>query len=328
MADSISQHRPVPRWVHALAVLTVCASLPLVFLGAEVTTRQVGMVDPQGLRTPWHIFTAPLRERGLGYVIEHSHRFAGWIVGLFSIVVAVSLWVLVRQNRVRWLGWLAMFMVGAQGILGIFRVQLNALLGPNLALIHGCFAQLVLAALVAVAVVTSPAWWGPLTESDRPGLRRLALLVSLLVYAQIVFGAFVRHFHHPLAQRAHVLFAFAVTTGVVLVVRAAWGRETGRGPRRAAFVLAGLVLLQVMLGVEAWIGRFGSGVPVELQSANPALDYVRSAHFVVGAMVFATSITLTLLLWRPLARAEAVVNPTADRLAGRQLPAVQIGSAV
>src|SRR5262249_26061423 len=206
MADSISQRRPVPRWVHALAVLTVCASLPLVLLGAEVTTRQVGMVDPQGLRTPWHIFTAPLRERGLGYVIEHSHRFAGWIVGLFSIVVAVSLWASARRSPVRWLGWLAMGMVGAQGILGIFRVQLHVLLGPNLALIHGCFAQLVLAALVAAAVVTSPAWWGPRTEEDRPGWRRLALLVNILVYTQIVFGAFVRHFQHPLAQRAHVLF--------------------------------------------------------------------------------------------------------------------------
>src|SRR5262249_15861448 len=161
------------------------------------------------------------------------------------------------------------------------------------------------AALVAVAVVTSPAWWGPRTEEDRPGWRRLALLVNILVYTQIVFGAFVRHFQHPLAQRAHVLFAFVVRDGIVLLVRAAWGRGAGggggggRGPRWAAFVLAGLALLQVMLGVEAWVGRFGSGVPVELQPANPALDYVRSAHFVVGAMVFVTSITLTLLLWRP-----------------------------
>jgi heme A synthase len=156
----------------------------------------------------------------------------------------------------------------------------------------------------------------------------LALLVNLLVSAQIIFGAFVRHFHHPLAQRAHVLFAFMVTAGVVLLVRAAWGQEARRGSRRAAIVLAGLVLVQVMLGVEAWIGRFGSAVPVELQTANPALDYLRSAHFVVGALVFVTSITMTLLLWRPAAQAEAVLNPTADRLEGRQLTAVQIGSAV
>ena len=41
---------PVPRWLHAWAVLTVCAALPLVLLGAEVTTKQIGMVDPQGFR--------------------------------------------------------------------------------------------------------------------------------------------------------------------------------------------------------------------------------------------------------------------------------------
>jgi heme A synthase len=312
--------------VHALALLTVCAAVPLILLGAEVTTRQVGMVDPQGLRTPWHIFTAPLRERGLGYVIEHSHRFAGWVVGALTIVVAVSLWVKARQSPVRWLGWLALFMVGVQGLLGIFRVQLNALVGPNLALVHGCFAQLALGSLVGVAVVTSPAWWRQPPEGTvRPDLRRLALLVCVLVYAQIVFGAFVRHFHDPLAQRAHAVFAFVVTAGVVLLVRAAWA---GRGgPRRAAGILAGLVLLQIMLGVEAWMGRFGSGIPVELQGANPALDYVRSAHFVVGSIVFAAAITVALLLRRPVAAAETSVVPSADRVNGRPLPAIQIGRA-
>ena len=42
----------VPRWIHWCAVLTVCAALPLLTLGAEVTTRGVGMVDPRGFRWP------------------------------------------------------------------------------------------------------------------------------------------------------------------------------------------------------------------------------------------------------------------------------------
>ena len=42
----------VPRWLRAWAVLTACAALPLVTLGAEVTTKQVGMVDQKGFRRP------------------------------------------------------------------------------------------------------------------------------------------------------------------------------------------------------------------------------------------------------------------------------------
>src|SRR5687767_11810716 len=79
-------------WLHRWAVLTVCATLPLLLLGAEVTTKQVGMVDAVGFRPPWHMLTVPLRERGLGFVIEHSHRLAGFVVGTCIIVLAVGLW--------------------------------------------------------------------------------------------------------------------------------------------------------------------------------------------------------------------------------------------
>src|SRR4051812_9248634 len=119
----------VPRWVHRWALLTVCAALPLVVLGAEVTTKQVGMADPQSVREPWYIFTVPmpeLLERGIGYVIEHSHRLAGWFVGICAIVLA---WAMATRapTRLRWLGLAALFMVSVQGILGIFRVKLNAI---------------------------------------------------------------------------------------------------------------------------------------------------------------------------------------------------------
>src|SRR4029077_14662052 len=88
-----------PRWLHSWAVLTVCATLPLLLLGAEVTTKQVGMVDPQGFRTPWHMLTVPLKEMGLGFVIEHSHRLAGFVVGTCIIVLAGGLWFGQSQRR-------------------------------------------------------------------------------------------------------------------------------------------------------------------------------------------------------------------------------------
>src|SRR5947207_4057059 len=92
-----------PRWVHWWAVLTVCATLPLLVLGAEVTTKQVGMVDPVGFREPWHMLKVPLRELGLGFVIEHSHRLAGFVVGACVILLAVSFWLGEPRRWVRWL---------------------------------------------------------------------------------------------------------------------------------------------------------------------------------------------------------------------------------
>jgi heme A synthase len=288
----------MPRWVHAWAVLTVVTALPLVLLGAEVTTKGVGLVDPEGFRAPWHLLSQSLAERGLGYFIEHGHRLAGFVVGTCCIVLAALTLLAVRHPRARWLGCLALVMVSAQGVLGILRVD-KVRVGPELALFHGLFAQLVLAVLVAVAVLTAPAWWRGSDADARP-LRWPAGLLSLLVYAQIVFGAVIRHRQDRWAQRLHVLFAFAVVAALVWLVQAVRTQPKGtRGLRAALGVLCGLVLAQVTLGVEAWLRRFGAGVPPDTLPPSWTRDLIRSGHFVVGAALFAATVVLNLLLYRP-----------------------------
>src|SRR3954453_10516232 len=100
---------PVPGWLHGWAVFTAVAALPLVALGAEVTTKQVGMADPQSVREPWYLLTLPkdqLWAQGVGLVIEHSHRTAGWLVGLLAIVLAAEMWFRARGTGVRAAGFL------------------------------------------------------------------------------------------------------------------------------------------------------------------------------------------------------------------------------
>jgi len=292
----------VPRWIHRWAVLTVCAALPLVVLGAEVTTKQVGMADPQSVRTPWHIFTVPMPEllqRGIGYVIEHSHRLAGWLVGACAIVLAIGTVAGARQSGVRWLGPLALVMVSAQGVLGILRVKLNVDAGPELAMFHGLFAQLVIATLVVAAMMTSQAWQRVPTRTVEGPPRRLAGILAALVYAQIFLGALVRHFQTPAAQRLHVLAAFGVVAIAVWLIGSLWERSRqDRTLRKALWCLIGLLALQLALGVEAWLGRFGSGMPVELTRSRPTLDFVRSTHYLVGAMLFSACVCVNLLLYR------------------------------
>ncbi len=295
----------VPRWLHYWALLTVFCALPLVLLGAEVTTKKVGMVDPQGFREPWHLFTLPLRELGLGYLIEHSHRLFGFLVGTCSIVLALGLSFTARRPLPRWIGWAALAAVSFQGVLGIARVKYNALSGPELALVHGCTAQLVFALLVSVTVITSRSWYdASATAAVSPGLRRLAVALPILVYAQIVFGAILRHLYLfsallRVAQRLHFLMAFVVLGCVLLlVVKLKQAGPDLVGVRRWGKALEVLVALQILLGVEAWFGRFGSGVAVELQQSTPALDLVRSGHFVIGLLLFSTTVVVSLLVNR------------------------------
>src|SRR5262249_18688477 len=83
-----------PRWVHAWAVLTACLTLRLLTLGAEVTSRGVGMVDPRGFRWPWEILglLADGENRAnFALVIELTHRLFGFLVGLAAIVLCVAL---------------------------------------------------------------------------------------------------------------------------------------------------------------------------------------------------------------------------------------------
>src|SRR5262249_24028820 len=198
-----------PRWLHAWALLTVLATVPLLLLGAEVTTKGVGMVDARGLRAPWHFFQGYLEDRGLGWVIEHGHRLAGWIVGCCVIVLAVSLWLGQPRRWLRWLGVLALVCVCVQGTLGIFRIELNAVMGKTLALVHGFFAQLVFTLLVCLALFTSRSW-SMRTGSASANLRSWSLLTLGLVLGQVLLGGLVRHQDHALTGRGHMLLAFGV----------------------------------------------------------------------------------------------------------------------
>jgi heme A synthase len=189
-------------------------------------------------------------------------------------------------------------------------VKYNAPLGPELKLFHGLFSQIALAGMVGVALLTSRA--GQRTAPAVPELRRLSVAVMLILYLQIAFGGVVRHFLHPHAQRAHVLFAFVAAGAVLWLVRSVWEKTTDASVRRGAGLLAGLVVVQLALGVEAWLGRFGAGVSPLLVGPNFYVDAVRTGHFVVGAALFQTAVALTLLLYRPETAAVVARVRTAD----------------
>jgi cytochrome c oxidase assembly protein subunit 15 len=168
-----------------------------------------------------------------------------------------------------------------------------------LAFIHGCFAQLVFALLVSLALFTSRGWTEGLpataTTVEMKQLRRWSLLTVALIYLQLVLGGLVRHTYSALGQRGHFLVAFAVVASVVWLVHLVYEYHTVNKPLLSAVtLLAALVALQLVLGIEAWMMRFSSGGLPELQASTAGQGLVRTAHFVVGSGIFATAVVATL----------------------------------
>jgi heme A synthase len=360
MTDPVVPARPVPRWLHAWAILTVAVTVVLLVLGQLVTTFRAGMADPVWPTEPWYLLNNYRFD--LGYLIEHTHRIAGFTVGGVVSVLALGLWLTEPRKAARWVGLIALvvllgafgefhrslmgqreigvavqvphravgMMLGGllvvlglgisgfatktrgtglrllgvvglvavmvQGLLGGFRVKLNAMVGTDLAAVHGVFAQVVFAVLVSLAVLTARPPSVELPAATRRVLGRLSVALVGLLLVQLVWGALVRHSPTPLTQRLHFLFAFLVVAAGVWLLRAAFADPVGRRRLAAAGWLIGVLLAaQVLLGVEAWMGKFGTFVLPELEAKiAPEKATIRTLHTLVGTGILATAVVLAI----------------------------------
>jgi heme A synthase len=272
-------------------LLTVGITVLAMTTGMIVTTFRVGMVDPVWPTYPWHLMLISWEEPSPGYVIEHSHRALDYLLGICVIVQAGLCW---RFGNGRWIGWLGvvgLLAVIVQGMLGGLRVVLHAWDGPALAACHGVFGQLVLALLVSIALVTSRTWTQPAVHTDSAALRRWSLATVGLVLLQLVLGAVTRHTQSALGPRGHLLIAFAVVTGVAGLMRAA--RDAGQ-MSFAVKLLGGFLVIQLLLGVEAWMARFASGRLADYQPVTVHAAAVRTLHALIGSWILAIAVTIAL----------------------------------
>ncbi|HSQ57702.1 MAG TPA: hypothetical protein VLM40_18410, partial [Gemmata sp.] len=189
-----------------------------------------------------------------------------------------------------------------QGVLGGLRVRLNALSGPELAAVHGVFAQVVFCLVALLAMFCTRPHRSDLPASVRGSAGWLSLLLIAVLFGQLVLGVLVRHLPTPLAQRLHFLTAFLAVAVVVWLLRAGFTNPAVRlRMAPAGLVLGTLVVLQLILGVEAWMGKFSE----EARAGQPAEGYqvataippplqvaIRTAHVLIGTGVLATSVLL------------------------------------
>ena len=301
VADRGTENAIVPRplnvspWPHRIAVLLVCATFPLLFIGGLVTSKGAGLAVPDWPTTfGQNMFLYPWSKMVGNIFYEHSHRLVASFVGFLTIVLALALWFREQRPWLRWLGVAALGLVILQGVLGGLRV---ILVDSTLAIVHAAAAQAFFGITVCIAAWTSKSWIGvPSTTAslnDGGGLRRLCLATTALIYVQIIFGAVLRHTGERLD--AHLAFAALVTLHIVLVlIRLSKFHATSRNLVGPALALFGLLLGQLALGILSYLAKFTTVLRLPID----ATVVLTTTHLAVGAAMFATAIVLTLRCYR------------------------------
>jgi heme a synthase len=294
-------------WPHWLAVALAWATFPLLFIGGLVTSKGAGLAVPDWPTTfGYNMFLYPWSKMIGAVFYEHSHRLFASFVGLLTIALAVAFWLRERRAWLRWLGVVALGLVITQGILGGLRV---VLLESTLAILHASFAQAFFALTVALALFTSREWRNEPTEApiaDGGRLRRLATITTALIYIQVIFGAVLRHSGERLD--AHLLFAGLVAVHVILLL---WRVTKHHGANlklvRSAYVLGILLFLQLLLGAGSYLAKF----TILLRLPIDMIVFLTTTHLIVGALMLATSLVLSLRSYRLSAAVRRAIGSTA-----------------
>jgi heme a synthase len=292
--QSAMEGASVSVWPHRLAVMTACATFPLLFIGGLVTSKGAGLAVPDWPTTfGYNMFLYPWSKMVGNIFYEHSHRLVASGVGLLTMALALSLWLQEPRKWLRWLGVTALLLVVLQGVLGGMRV---VLLEHSLAIVHASLAQAFFALAVSLALFTSAEWREkmsdrPLADSNR--LLRLAAVTTGLIYLQVFFGAVLRH--TGLRLDAHLLFAALVMLHVLLlVIRIMSSHSDNSRLTRPAVFLTAVLVVQLFLGTVSYLAKFTTllRIPVD------ATVVFTTTHLAIGALMLVTSLVLTLRCYR------------------------------
>ena len=245
-------------------------------------------------------------------------------VGVFVMGV-VSVMMLRRPtvgSAVRLFATLGLVAVMIQGLLGGYRVFLDQLMGTQLAAIHGSFGQVTFAILMGVAVLTAPRRDGDcLPEAERAKLQTLGVLLPILVTCQLIWGVWVRHMGSPIGQRLHILTAFVVTGLCVwLCVRTIATEASRKQLGFYVYHLLAIIGVQIVLGVEAWMGKFAASgpsamLPPELRPITEYAATVRTFHTLIGAALLASTVVLAIRILRKPVPLNQVEDDEPNRVA-------------
>ena len=300
------------RGLNRFAILVACATFFLIIAGALVTSNDAGLAT-----SDWPLSNGQVFPKMVGNLFwEHGHRMVATTVGLLTIGLMVYTLVKEKRNWVRKLSIVALAGVIAQGLLGGLTVKLMLPLAVSAA--HATLAQLFFCTTVSLAVFTSRSWIEakPIgEEKDNVPVRYVCTAALVTIFLQLILGATLRHsatWDKQLPTElilAHIGGAFVVTlilgSAGITVLRRHKGNAFLTRPATIALVL---LVVQLSLGLAAYLVRTAS--PNDPQPLNPMIS-ITVAHVACGALVFATTIVLTLRTYKVLPGADVAMELTA-----------------
>lgn len=288
---------PGSRWLHAYAVFVACATFLLIIAGALVTSNDAALSIPSW-PTPLHWPAA----MGPGGRYELSHRAVAGTVSALTVILALWLWRSEPRRWMRRLGAIAVLTIIAQALLGGITVLFD--LPVAISVSHACLGQIFFCISVSLGLFTGSDWrqdWpsvGPkIRETVSPSLRTLTAATTAAIFLQLLLGAGFRHSGFGIAP--HIAGALVVALGLGWVVtRVLSSYSDERRLLRPALLLGGLLVVQLLLGVGSYVMKLAArdaGQPL------PPVVAVTTAHVAVGALVLASSLVMTIEIYRVFA---------------------------
>ncbi|MFQ5795479.1 MAG: heme A synthase [Candidatus Bipolaricaulia bacterium] len=282
-----------------LVMTATVSTYLLLILGGVVSSTGAGLACPD-----WPLCHGQLIPPLEGPVlIEYSHRLVALVAGLSILAMVVAAWRHARRRPITLvLSNLAVFLFLAQAGLGGITVLYE--LPTEAATAHlgvGTGLFVVLVTLTALIVLAEPfdTSAGLDRNRSRSNLCGWVIGAAIVVFAQMVLGAYVRHsgaslacpdfprclgqWVPPLTGSVLVHFAHrlgAIASGVVVIGVCARVWWTVRKPRSvvvAAVMALGLVAVQIALGVIVVVSQIDLG---------PAIAHLAVAELLLATLIF------------------------------------------
>ena len=235
--------RPVLWWLAGIALIGVC--LQGVLGGLRVVGSKIFQTEIAWMPAPVFLCVAA--------------------AGLVLIVQAIPVGAAGRRRPGFWVRAVTVSaVIGAATWFGISAVEDRLILAK----VHGCTAPAFFTLAAAIVVTTSPRWMvsDPPVETIRAGrIQSLMALGAVAIYVQIVLGANLRHIAPDSAPWwftlwvwLHVIIASAIVLLIVWQFAAVRRHASGQTVlRKRISLLAGLLSIQLVLGVTTWVTNYG-----------------------------------------------------------------------
>lgn len=226
-----------------------------------------------------------------GVFYEHSHRMVAALVGALTLCLMIWLFVAEERRWVRYLGLAAFAMVVAQGILGGLTVLF--FLPLPISLSHAVLAQTFF--IFTILIAYSQSAERKLSESDpkqvTPKALKFSFLFVLLVYIQLILGAWMRHAGPDPAIPAPLFFIHLLGAVGIAVMAFCLNREGVRFYRNDHRTMFTFYLLDTLI-LAQWVLGLCAVLPQRIPT-------VTSFHVAMGAAVLGVSVLLLLRVAPP-----------------------------